>query len=387
VTARIVFVTTGDQRRLTGGNLYNRRVLQSLCEASPHADDPVDQLVVPGGDQARAARDEEGFGLGDWLRAEIVSYHPALLVVDSIALASVARVVPWLRNVHRIKIVALMHMLPSALAEVELNDPERGRPSTRDKTLGVLRALEHDFLRAADCIVAVSPPLRDTLIAAGALADRVEVVLPGWDAHASAHLSLDDRVGPANPVRFLCVANWSPAKGIHRVVRAMASLRAIGVGAELDLVGDEGVSAYAGDVRAWIERYDLTGHVHRHGSVAPDVVASFYHAADVFVLPSRSEGFGTVFAEAMSYGLPIVAEAVSPLFWLVGAERGILVSPGDECALAEAMRALAVDPDRRREVGRRGRVFARRLPTWSETGTRFAEIVRAVLMGGDVSEL
>jgi glycosyltransferase involved in cell wall biosynthesis len=159
----------------------------------------------------------------------------------------------------------------------------------------------------------------------------------------------------------------------------MAKVRATGVRAELDLVGGEGDSAYARDVHAWIERCDLGDHVHRHGSIAPDAMRGFYRAADVFVLPSRSEGFGTVFAEAMSYGLPIVAESIGPLPWLVGQERGILVPRGAEPALAEAMRGLAVDPARRQALGRAGRSFARRLPTWAETGARFAQIIWSTL--------
>src|SRR5262249_42071822 len=105
---------------------------------------------------------------------------------------------------------------------------------------------------------------------------------------------------------------------------------------------------------------------------------------DVFILPSRSEGFGTVFVEAMSFGLPIIAESVGSLPWLVGSERGILVPPGDEGALAEAMRALVLDPARRRQLGCRGIAFARTLPSWAETGAQFTEIVRELLAGRNV---
>jgi glycosyltransferase involved in cell wall biosynthesis len=108
-------------------------------------------------------------------------------------------------------------------------------------------------------------------------------------------------------------------------------------------------------------------------------LAGRYAAADVFVLPSIAEGFGTVYAEAMSFGLPVVACRVGPLPWLVPPERGILVPPNDGAVVARAMGAPAADAALRRRMGAAALRRARSLPTWSESATAFCRLMRELL--------
>ncbi|MCX8044424.1 MAG: glycosyltransferase [Desulfobacterota bacterium] len=77
-----------------------------------------------------------------------------------------------------------------------------------------------------------------------------------------------------------------------------------------------------------------------------DVLASL----DVFVHPSRWEGFGLSILEAMACGLPVIATRVSAIPELVG-DAGILVPPGDPTALCSALLRLVHSPDLRRELG------------------------------------
>jgi glycosyltransferase involved in cell wall biosynthesis len=78
--------------------------------------------------------------------------------------------------------------------------------------------------------------------------------------------------------------------------------------------------------------------------------------ADVFVLPSRTEGHPKILLEAMSSGLACVASAVSGNRAIVDDGRtGLLVPPGDAGALAEALERVLVDTDERQELGDRAR--------------------------------
>jgi glycosyltransferase involved in cell wall biosynthesis len=103
-----------------------------------------------------------------------------------------------------------------------------------------------------------------------------------------------------------------------------------------------------------IKALGLSEHVHLAGERhdVPELLA----AADVFVLPSRSEGMPVSVLEAMAAGLPVVASRVGGVPELVADERtGILVEPGDADALAAALVRLVGDPGLRRELGGAGR--------------------------------
>jgi glycosyltransferase involved in cell wall biosynthesis len=92
-----------------------------------------------------------------------------------------------------------------------------------------------------------------------------------------------------------------------------------------------------------------------------DDLAAFFASQDVIAVPSRYEGFCYVAAEAALAGLSVVASDVSSLREVVShGETGLLLPPDDPVALAAALRDLARDPARRRELGGRAREQARR---------------------------
>lgn len=88
---------------------------------------------------------------------------------------------------------------------------------------------------------------------------------------------------------------------------------------------------------------------------APEDLADFYRAADIFLMPSTAESFGMMAAEAAACGVPCVVFDGTPLpeTCFVNEGGGIAVPQGDTRALAGALRALADDPSLRRRMGRR----------------------------------
>jgi glycosyltransferase involved in cell wall biosynthesis len=87
----------------------------------------------------------------------------------------------------------------------------------------------------------------------------------------------------------------------------------------------------------------------------PDERARFMHDVDVFVLPSFTEGTPLCIIEAMAHSKPIIASAVGGIPDMIDSDSGILVPPGDESALSEAMTSLAQDPERRMRMGKAAR--------------------------------
>jgi glycosyltransferase involved in cell wall biosynthesis len=171
----------------------------------------------------------------------------------------------------------------------------------------------------------------------GAVADR----LPGLNAHVvycPVELDVPDVPapwppddGPARPVVGF-VGRIEPRKGPLDLVRAAAAIRAGAPGARIVLVGDDPYDSapdYAARVR---ESADV-----EHIPWVPDGAAVMRHL-DVLVAPSRQEPFGTVLAEAMAAGTPVVATRVGGLAEVVAdGVTGRLVTPGRPDELAAAV--------------------------------------------------
>ena len=106
-------------------------------------------------------------------------------------------------------------------------------------------------------------------------------------------------------------------------------------------------------------------------------MAALYRDADVFVLPSLREPYGTVYGEAMAAGLPVVGWRAGNLPHLAGHGReGLLVEPGDVAGLASALRTLAEHRNLRARLGAAARRRAATFPTWEQTAEQFFATVR-----------
>jgi len=131
-----------------------------------------------------------------------------------------------------------------------------------------------------------------------------------------------------------------PYKGIDTLVEALPLLARAGLEVSLTHVGDGRCRA---DLERLVRERRLGGRVSFAGAVpAGAAVRLFLDDADLFVLPSRSEGLPRALIEAMARGLPAVASRVGGVPELLGADR--MVPPGDPVALARAIAVLAADP-------------------------------------------
>jgi glycosyltransferase involved in cell wall biosynthesis len=203
-----------------------------------------------------------------------------------------------------------------------------------------------EALRQADGIIAVSHDLRERVVALGAGPDRVRVIYDGIDSElfhpgprdaARARLAREtDLQGPV----VLFIGNLVPIKGLEVLIDAFARLAREGVDFTGLLIGQ-------GSLRSRLEdrvaRAGLRGRVRLLGPRPHDQLPDWYRAADLFVLPSYSEGVPIVLLEAAACGTPFVASRVGgvPEIAHLGASR--LVPAGDAEALAEAIRAALAD--------------------------------------------
>ena len=221
--------------------------------------------------------------------------------------------------------------------------------------------------RWSDRIISCGRALADELVAGGIDRRRIVVVSPGRDRIAAGSSA-------KGAGRVLCVANWTPGKGIHTLVAAVARLP----DASLDLVGGTPDRAYAVRVRRAIKARGLESRVRVYGSLRRTAVERRYAAASIFALPTVREGYPIAFVEALAHGLPIVGCDIPAVREVTGG-AAVFVAPARVVPLAAALMKLVTNERSRRAFARRSLRRARQLPTWAASEARFVRTVRHAL--------
>jgi len=239
-------------------------------------------------------------------------------------------------------------------------------------------------VRRADHVLADSQNTRDDLVALlGVPPEKITVVYPGVEPRFRP---LDDpgvlsavRERYRLPERFILhVGTLEPRKNLVRLMEAYALLSEHGVATDevsLVVAGGRGW-LYEGIFQA-VERLGLAGRVTFTGFVRDEDLPALYNLADLFVFPSVYEGFGLPPLEAMACGTPVVVSNTSSLPEVVG-QAGLLVSPTDVGALAEAMARALRNGELRARLRARGLEQARRF-TWQKVAEETLRAYRSLV--------
>jgi glycosyltransferase involved in cell wall biosynthesis len=329
----VTLLTSGSPAAVTGGHLYHRRMADAAAARGARVD-----IVSTGGlrNPLRGTRD--------------------VVLVDSLAASSVA---PWVvAGGHTDRpLAAMLHQPPGGV--------DHGRIRTAWQ-----RRLDEALYRRCDLLIAASRALGDALERDYALpASRICVIEPGSDPPTDTVAVPGLRRG--RRIAMLCVANWLPNKGILELLDAVAGLPVDD--ATLHLAGrTDADPRYTALVQARLDACDLAGRVVVHGVLDRHGVAGLLAGADIFVLPSHAETYGTVFAEALNAGLPTVGLRSGNLTNLIDdGTEGCLIDPGDIDGLRDALRRLATDHGWREQLAEAARRRGATLNTWSDTADTF----------------
>jgi alpha-maltose-1-phosphate synthase len=217
-------------------------------------------------------------------------------------------------------------------------------------------------------------------------ADRVHVIHNGIDAsqYSPDHgRDVLDRFGidPSEP-SVVFVGRVTRQKGLPVLLRAAEW---IDPSAQLVLcAGQADTAELQAEVTGLVERLRATrsGVIWLAGMLQRAEVIQILSHATVFACPSEYEPLGIVNLEAMACGSAVVASAVGGIPEVVADGRtGLLVPPGDEVALAEAINALIRAPARAAEFGARGRARAVAEFSWDQIAAQTAELYAGLVPG------
>jgi glycosyltransferase involved in cell wall biosynthesis len=349
VVKRVAFAVPGDLAAPTGGYAYDRRMIAELQKLGWQVDvvGLGDGFPRPSAETKAAAKDK---------LLSVPENCP--IIVDGLAFGVLPEAASELRD--RNPLIALVHH-PLAL--------ETGLAPGDAATL---KRTEYDALAAAHGVVVTSPSTGQLLIDDYDVPpDIITAVLPGTDQGETAKGSSD------GIVRLLSVGSVVPRKGYDVLIAALAPLSALPW--RLTIAGDRTRDeAAAAQLDADIASHNLTGRIDVLGALPEDRLAELYTGADLFVLPSRFEGYGMAFAEALAHGLPVVGTTAGAIPDTVPPDAGVLVEPNDMKALTRTLRMLIENPNERQWFASRARAAGNELPSWQEQAQLLAGAIEAL---------
>ena len=219
--------------------------------------------------------------------------------------------------------------------------------TTTDAKMLAYNQLDRWSLRAARMVVTVSQPMAADLARRGVHPERIKVVhnsigaadLAALQEEQLPAMNVDKR--PHQKV-VLSVGRLSREKGHIDLILAMKALKAKNSDSKIKLIIVGG-----GPERPRLEQAANDAGLHADVAFAGQVgdVKPYYRAADVFVLPSHSEGSPNALLEAMAAGVPVVAANVGGVPEIIkDGTNGLLVPSRDPAALAAGIRRLLSDP-------------------------------------------
>ncbi len=380
LAGKVWFAVPGDIATRTGGTIYDKRVMAELRCAGW----TVEHLAWPGSFPFPTDAD-----MASVAASLAACPDDALLLIDGLAFGAMPDLAA--EAARRLRLVALVHhplaletgLTPEtterlAVSERAALSHARAVIVTSDMTAGTLAA---DYGVPAGRITVAKPgvdragePDNPTLDFSTSFPRRRESIVEQRDGgEMDSRLRGNDELNKSAIPHLLTVGTVTPRKGHDVLIAALAAIADLDwrctIAGSLDRSPDT-----AAAIRAQIGRLNLHGRVVLTGEVAEP--ASLYRASDIFVLPSRYEGYGMAIAEALVHGLPVVATRVGAIPEVVPADAGILVPVDDAGALAGALRRLIEDPACREQMALAAQAAV--FQSWVETARQVASALDAV---------
>jgi len=214
-------------------------------------------------------------------------------------------------------------------------------------------------LPQADAVISLNSELTDELLAVGIDSARIHLIPNGVDCRRFSPPSTDQRAReratlgiPPHGTLVVFAGRLAADKGVDYLIDAWRSIEQKSAGESWTLVV-AGAEIGGNNYRARGERELSSARF--LGKVSD--VRPLFHAADVVVLPSLTEGLSNVVLEAMATSLPVVGTRIAGVRELIDdGVTGLVVAPRNADALVEALTTVLRDPDLRAKMGRAARI-------------------------------
>jgi len=351
-----VFAFPGDLQTLTGGYIYDSRIVSELTVLGWE----VELLSLGSG---FPFPDQDTIKQAEQLLCQVQGGKP--IVIDGLALGTMPDSIAQAAVNH--PIIALIHHPLAYESGLTIDQQAKFQESETSALSYVKHVIANSSLTAQI--------LTESF---GVESKRISTVIPGTSRvshplhQARTHFTKQD------PFKWLSVGSIVPRKGFSTLVESLAPLTDLPW--SLSIVGDttRDVKAYS-DLLNSLEHFHLQDRIQIHGVIDHLQIDSLYRKADGFVLASLFEGYGMAYAEALSYALPVIGTSGGALIQTVPDSAGILIPPGDVSSLTEALRLIMNDQGLREQLSLGAQEAAKKLPTWPESARIFADVIQVYI--------
>ncbi|MDP3673063.1 MAG: glycosyltransferase [Telluria sp.] len=280
----------------------------------------------------------------------------------------------WLRENHIVAGMCAKRRLPFIVSPRGMLEPWALQTGRFKKRLAWALYQRRDLQRAA-CIVATSDEERTSVLSLLPAAS-VAVVPNGWSPPLTAPATKREA---GYDRRVLFFSRIHPKKGVEILLEAWTQLRPREW--RLDIVGP-GEASYVDALRRGHMSPDNQTNVRFMPPVyGEDEKISAISSADVVVLPSFSENFGSIIVEALGLGVPVVTTTGTPWRELPARQAGWWVEPSAAAIAAALREAMALTDEQRADMGRRGRDWILSDFAWDSVASRMIHVYEQVLAG------
>jgi glycosyltransferase involved in cell wall biosynthesis len=348
---------------ISGIGLYTHELIGALVKLSaPHRF----TLIFNNAGVLARTKAETGFDKNSSFAAQLVTggpYSPMdqfrlprLLKLWNVDVYHATNIMMPLVGMGSIKRIVTIHDL------IPLLFRDHAPRSKKNQLFPIYRWLMHNVARKADMIIAVSDHTRHDvvthLLSNRANPGRIQVIHEGVrPRYVPAQRT------PRDHVEFLFVGRRDPYKNLPMLINSFHDVRKQGLRARLHIVG--GDDPRYPEARAVADELGVNAHITWSGYVPESELIAAYQQADVFVLPSKYEGFGLPVLEAMACGTPVICSNTSSLPEVAG-DAALLIDPANAATLTDAMARMVREPALRSDLTRRALIRAAAF-TWEKT--------------------
>jgi len=225
----------------------------------------------------------------------------------------------------------------------------------------------------ADCIRATSMLEAEGIRRCG-FTDRIVVVPNGVHMVGRVPRNRARRVGQNRQALFL--SRLHPKKGLVNLVEAWARVRPEGW--ELTIAGPD-EEEHEAEVKMKVRECGIGDRVKFAGEALGEQKARLYEGAELFVLPSFSENFGLVIAEALSWGIPVITTQATPWAELDAYGCGWWIEVGVESLATALADATSLPVEALNQMGERGRALVQKRYGWAKIAQEMASVFEKVI--------
>jgi glycosyltransferase involved in cell wall biosynthesis len=357
---RIGLIIYGSLDTITGGYLYDRMLVEYLRDKG----DEVQIVSLPWRSYFRHLGDN----FSSSLRSRLEQAKWDVLLEDELNHPSLFRINNKLKKRISYPIITIVHHLRCC-------EQRAGWKNL------LYRHIEKSYLNSVDAFVFNSNTTRsevERLIGGG---KPYVVAYPGRDRFnvTLKKEQIKERAMQSGPLRILFLGNVIPRKGLHTLIDALTLLpEEIW---QLEVVGNLNVQrSYVSSIRHQIARRGISNQVKFRDLLSDVEIADSLSKAHLMAVPSSYEGFGMVYLEAMSFGLPIIATSSGAAGELItDKQEGFLIAPEGAKDLAGCIQTLQNNRELLAQMSLRAYQRHLDFPTWKQTGDHIRNFLKKII--------